>query len=120
MTINKRNARDRRAAKTKHIIKKSGIARLVVARSNNNISCQIVVSEKLGSKVLASSSTVEKEVKTKLSGTKTEQAFIIGKHIGEKAKKAGITEVAFDRSGYKYHGRVKALADGAREAGLNF
>ena len=74
----------------------------------------------MGDRVVACSSTVDKELKGKLTGSKVDQAFQVGKLVGERAKSEGVEMVAFDRSGYSYIGRVKALADGAREAGLNF
>ena len=85
----------------------------------SNIYAQIIA--ETGDKVLASASTVEADVRKKVkNGGNVEAAAAIGKLIAEKAKKAGITTVAFDRSGYKYHGRIKALADAARENGLSF
>jgi large subunit ribosomal protein L18 len=119
--MNKHNSRARRGMKTKALIRKSGRLRLVVYRSGTHIYAQIVKADQLGDKVITASSTIDKELKTSLVGkSKVEQAFLIGKLLGERAKKNGITEVAFDRGGYKYHGRVKALAEGAREAGLEF
>ncbi len=91
--------------------------RLTVFRSNSEIYAQ-VVDDKSG-KTLASASSSEKEFK-KANGTKTEMSKMVGKAIAEKAKSAGISKVVFDRSGYLYHGRVKALAEGAREGGLQF
>jgi len=115
-----REARERRGKKTKHIINRfdSTRLRLVVFRSNSHTVAQIVKRTEKGDVVLVSSSTIDKSLKSKLNGNKVEQAFIVGKTIGELAQKSGINEVAFDRSGYKYHGRVKAIAEGAREAGL--
>ena len=93
--------------------------RVVVFRSARHIYAQII--DKSGSRVLAAASTLEAEVRTNIkTGGNVEAAKLIGKRIAEKAKTAGITRVAFDRSGFKYHGRVKALADAAREAGLKF
>jgi large subunit ribosomal protein L18 len=93
--------------------------RLCIFRSNKNIYCQIVDDET--QRTLVSASTNEKEVRAGMSkGANKEAAREIGKRIGMKAKAAGIEQVCFDRAGYKYHGRVKELAEGAREAGLKF
>ncbi|KTD62586.1 50S ribosomal protein L18 [Legionella spiritensis] len=117
----KHDKRERRGLKAKKIIKTSGKPRLVVFRSASHIYSQIVIQGENGDQVLASSSTIDKELKTSLSGTKLEQARQVGKLLAKRAKEKEInSDVSFDRSGYKYHGRVKALADGAREAGLNF
>ena len=98
------------------------MARLAVHRSNLHIYANIVSGD--GAQVLASASTAEKEVREQLGaggkGSNVSAATLIGKRIAEKAKAAGIEKVAFDRSGFAYHGRVKALADAAREAGLQF
>ena len=113
--------RIRRGLKTKAIIKQhSSRPRLVVFRSAQHIYATIVVADNKGDRVLVSSSTVDSSLKSKLSGNKTEQAEEVGKILGERAKAKDIIEIAFDRSGYKYHGRVKALADAARKAGLIF
>ena len=115
----KNEARQRRARKTRARIAEQKTARLAVSRSNLHIYAQIISA--CGSKVLASASTLEAEVRKELSnGGNAAAAALVGKRIAEKAKSAGIAEVAFDRSGYKYHGRVKALADAAREHGLKF
>ncbi|KTD49631.1 50S ribosomal protein L18 [Legionella quinlivanii] len=118
--MSKINARVRRGAKTKARQKYCGRPRLVVYRSTTHIYAQIIVPGENGDRVVASCSTVDKEARGSIKGTKVEQATMVGKLLGERAKAHQITDVAFDRSGYKYHGRVKALADGAREAGLNF
>lgn len=119
--MNKRTSRIRRGLKTKALIRLSGRLKLVVSRSSANIYAQIVKQNENGDKVLASSSTLDKELKSSLAGkSKVDQANMVGKLLGERAVKLGISEVAFDRSGYKYHGRIKALAEGARETGLNF
>ena len=118
--MNKASSRLRRGLKTKIMIKQSGKPRLVVFRSLSHIYAQITVPGPSGDTVLVSASTKDKDAQTLLSGKKIEQAVAIGKLIATKAINKSITEVAFDRSGYKYHGRVKALADGAREAGLIF
>jgi large subunit ribosomal protein L18 len=109
----------RRARKTRANIAKQQVTRLSVHRTNLHIYAQIIAAS--GDKVLASASTVEAEVRKKVkNGGNVEAAAVIGKRIAEIAKKAGVTKVAFDRSGYKYHGRIKALADAARENGLSF
>ena len=119
--MNKQIARDRRGLKAKALIRKSGRTRLVVYRSGIHIYSQIVQSDTLGDKVLVVSSTVDKELRASLSGKcKIEQSNLVGKLLGKRASEQGITQVAFDRAGYRYHGRVKALAEGAREAGLDF
>jgi large subunit ribosomal protein L18 len=109
----------RRARKTRAKIAELKVTRLSVHRTNTHIYAQIIA--ETGDKVLASASTVEADVRKKIkNGGNVAAAAAIGKLIAEKAKKAGITTVAFDRSGYKYHGRIKALADAARENGLSF
>ena len=117
--MNKREARVRRARKTRARIAEQRANRLVVSRSNSHIYAQIIAPE--GYKVLTSASTLEGEMRagTKNGGNRA-AATLIGKRIAEKAKALGIETVAFDRSGYKYHGRVKALAEAAREGGLKF
>lgn len=113
------NARQRRARKTRAKIAELKVTRLSVHRTNSHIYAQIIA--ETGDKVLASASTVEAEIRKAIkNGGNTEAATLIGKRIAEKAKAAGITKVAFDRSGYKYHGRIKALAEAARENGLSF
>ena len=117
--MNKKVARLRRARKTRAKIAGLGIERLSVFRSNNHIYAQIISAE--GDKVLAQASTVETAVRGDLkSGGSVAAAQLIGKRIAEAAKAAGVEKVAFDRSGFKYHGRVQALADAAREGGLKF
>jgi len=118
--MNKIKSRARRGLKSKAIIRQSDRPRLVVYRSGSHIYSQIVVSGELGDEVLVSSSTLDKSVKTELTGNKSEQALNVGRILAKRAQEKGISAVAFDRAGYKYHGRVKALAAGAREAGLNF
>jgi large subunit ribosomal protein L18 len=128
MSLTKKDQRQRRARQTRVRIALQGVVRLAVHRSNQHIYASIVSGD--GVKVLASASTVEKEVRTQMgtagtagaacNGGSTAAATLIGKRIAEKAKAAGIDKVAFDRSGFAYHGRVKALADAAREAGLQF
>lgn len=117
--MDKKASRLRRAAKTRAIIRKLGVDRLTVFRTPRHIYAQITTSD--GAKVLASSSTLEPAVKAGVKSTgNVEAAKTIGKLIAERALAAGVTQVAFDRSGFKYHGRVKAVADAAREAGLKF
>ena len=117
--MNKKEARTRRSRKTRVRIAEQRANRLVVGRSNSHIYAQIVAPS--GDRVLASASTLEADVRKDLkSGGNRPAATLVGKRIAEKAKAAGIESVAFDRSGFKYHGRVKALADAAREGGLKF
>jgi large subunit ribosomal protein L18 len=120
--MTKKEQRLRRARQTRLRIAKQGAVRLAVHRSNLHIYAAIVSDD--GTRVLASASTAEKEVRAQLGaagkGSNAAAATIIGKRIAEKAKAAGIDKVAFDRSGFAYHGRVKALAEAAREAGLQF
>jgi large subunit ribosomal protein L18 len=112
-------ARLRRARQTRLKIREVGAVRLTVHRSNGHIYAQLTSAG--GDKVLASASTLEKEVRTQLkSGSNAKAAELIGQRIAQKAKEKGIETVAFDRSGYKYHGRVKALAEAARAGGLKF
>lgn len=113
------DARLRRARKTRAKIAELKSVRLSVHRTNTHIYAQIIA--ETGDKVLASASSLEKEVRAQIkNGGNVAAAALIGKRIAEKAKAAGITKVAFDRSGFRYHGRVKALADAARESGLTF
>ena len=117
--MNKKQARSRRARKTRIRIAEQRANRLVVSRSNSHIYAQIIAPT--GDKVLASASTVEADVRKDVkNGGNKAAAATVGKRIAEKAKALGIDAVAFDRSGYKYHGRVQALADAAREGGLKF
>ena len=117
--MNITNSRLRRARKTRAKIAELKVTRLSVHRSNEHIYAQIIA--ETGDKVLASASTVEPDIRKKVkNGGNIAAAAVIGKRIAEKAKAAGITTVAFDRSGYKYHGRIKALAEAAREHGLSF
>jgi len=109
--------RQKRATKTRSKIELSENNRLTVFRSNSHIYAQISTFD--GSEVIASASTTESSVKSENNGN-IEAASKVGKLIAERAKEKGIEKVAFDRSGYKYHGRVKALAESAREAGLSF
>jgi large subunit ribosomal protein L18 len=119
MTMDKKASRIRRSAKTRVRIARQESARLTVHRTNQHIYAQVI--DGSGSKVLASASTLEKDVRASHpKGSGKEAAALVGKRIAEKAVAAGVTEVAFDRSGFSYHGRVKALADAAREGGLKF
>ena len=117
--MNKRDARIRRSRRTRLRIAEQRATRLVVGRSNCHIYAQIIGPG--GDRVLASASTLEAEVRKEVkNGGNKAAAAVIGKRIAAKAKAAGIEAVAFDRSGLKYHGRVKALAEAAREGGLKF
>jgi large subunit ribosomal protein L18 len=122
MTITKKDQRLRRSRQTRVRIATQRVARLTVFRSNLHIYANVISDD--GTKVLASASTAEKDVRTELGGNgkggNAAAAAIVGKRIAEKAKAAGIDKVAFDRAGFAYHGRVKALAEAAREAGLQF
>ena len=113
----KKQARIRRARRTRAKISELGVNRLCVYRTPRHIYAQVIAPT--GDVVLVSASTVEKEVRGTATGN-IEAAGKIGALIAERAKQAGISKVAFDRSGYNYHGRVKALADAAREGGLEF
>jgi large subunit ribosomal protein L18 len=117
--MDKNIARLRRAKTTRSHIRDLGVARLSVLRSGQHIYAQVFTAD--GSKVLASASTVQADVREGLkSGKNSEAASRVGKLIAERAKAAGVEKVAFDRSGYRYHGRIKALAEAAREGGLQF
>jgi large subunit ribosomal protein L18 len=122
MSMTKKEQRLRRARQTRARIAGQVVARLAVHRSNLHIYASIFSDD--GTQVLASASTAEKEVREQLGtsgkGGNTAAATLIGKRIAEKAKAAGIEKVAFDRSGFQFHGRIKALAEAAREAGLQF
>jgi large subunit ribosomal protein L18 len=113
----KKQSRLRRARRSRAKIRELGSTRLSVFRTPRHIYAQIIAAD--GAQVLASASTVEKELRESKTGN-IDAATVVGKLIAERAKAAGVTEVAFDRGGYKYHGRIKALADAAREAGLEF
>lgn len=117
--LNKNEARQRRARKTRARIAEQKIDRLAVHRTNLHIYAQVISA--CGSRILASASSLEADVRKELAnGGNAKAAAVVGKRIAEKAKSAGIATVAFDRAGYKYHGRVKALAEAAREHGLKF
>jgi large subunit ribosomal protein L18 len=120
--MNKKEQRLRRAKQTRIRIATQGTARLTVNRTNVHIYASVISGD--GAKVLASASTLEADVRKELGtvgkGGNAAAAALIGKRIAEKAKAAGVEKVAFDRAGFAYHGRVKALAEAAREAGLQF
>ena len=117
--MDKNVARLRRARKTRVRIAEQRATRLVVSRSNCHIYAQIIAPE--GNRVLASASTLEADVrKDNPNGGNKAAAALIGKRIADRAKAVGVEAVAFDRSGFRYHGRVQALADAARENGLKF
>jgi large subunit ribosomal protein L18 len=122
MALTKNDQRLRRSRQTRVRIATQRVARLTVFRSNLHIYASVISDD--GAKVLASASTAEKEVRESLGavgkGGNAAAAAMVGKRIAEKAKAAGIDSVAFDRAGYAFHGRVKALAEAAREAGLKF
>lgn len=117
--MDKKESRIRRARRSRATIQRLGAHRLCVHRTPRHIYAQIIAPN--GAQVVASASTVETEVKKGLKATgNVAAAAAVGKQIAERAKAAGVTAVAFDRSGFKYHGRIKALADAAREHGLQF
>jgi large subunit ribosomal protein L18 len=123
MAIDKKAARLRRSRQTRLKIRELRVGRLSVFRSNTHIYANIISPD--GEKVLVSASTLETEVRAALAGAEgaggnVAAASLVGKRVAEKALKAGIESVAFDRSGYRYHGRIRALAEAAREAGLKF
>ena len=126
MSLNRKDQRIRRSRQTRARIAVQRVARLTVYRTNLHIYASVISDD--GQKVLVSASTAEAEVRKELAGDSkvagkggnVSAASIIGKRIAEKAKAAGIDKVAFDRAGFAYHGRVKALAEAAREAGLQF
>ena len=117
----KKAARLRRGLRTRYKIRELGVHRLCVHRTPNHIYVQIIAPAPAGDRTLAAASTLEPALRQALKSTgNIEAARMVGKAIAEKAKAMGVTRVAFDRSGFKYHGRVKALADAARENGLEF
>lgn len=117
--MNKKSSRIRRGKRARFKMRELRATRLCIHRSSQHIYAQIIAPE--GDKVVASASTVEKDMRAALKSTgNVEAAQAVGKLIAERAKEKGVESVAFDRSGFKYHGRVKALADAAREAGLQF
>lgn len=117
--MEKKETRIRRARRTRAKIRELGVARLCVHRTPRHIYAQIIAPT--GDQTLATASTLDKKLSKGLKGTgNIAAAQAVGKAIAEMAKKAGVERVAFDRSGFQYHGRVKALADAARENGLQF
>ena len=110
-------SRQRRARKSRVRMRTARVTRLTVHRTPRHIYAQVIAPE--GNSVLASASTLDKDLRSGATGN-IEAAAKVGALIAERAKAAGVTEVAFDRAGFKYHGRVKALADAAREGGLKF
>lgn len=126
MSLNKKDQRVRRSRQTRARIVVQRVARLSVYRTNLHIYAAVISED--GTRVLASASTAEADIRKELGGVDKKSgkggniaaASLIGKRIAEKAKAAGVEKVAFDRAGFAYHGRVKALAEAAREAGLQF
>lgn len=119
MATSKKEQRLRRARQTRARIALQGAVRLTVTRSNLHIYATVISGD--GTQIIATASTQEKEVREQIkNGGNAVAATLIGKRIAEKAKAAGVEKVAFDRAGYQYHGRIKALAEAAREAGLVF
>jgi large subunit ribosomal protein L18 len=117
--ITKKQRRLRRALKSRAHIRHLGVARLTVHRTPNHIYAQVTAAD--GAKVIAAASTVQKAVREGLKSTgNVAAAKAVGRVIAERSKAAGVDKVAFDRSGFQFHGRIKALADAAREAGLQF
>ena len=117
--MNKKDSRQRRARRSRSKIKELGVARLTIHRTPRHIYAQVIGPD--GGTVMAAASTLQKDVREALDGTgNIAAAAVVGRTIAEKAKAAGVTRVAFDRSGFQYHGRVKALAEAARENGLEF
>jgi large subunit ribosomal protein L18 len=117
--MNKKDSRLRRARRSRAKIRELGVARLTIHRTPRHIYAQVIGPD--GGTVVAAASTLQKDVREALDGTgNIAAAAVVGRTIAEKAKAAGVTRVAFDRSGFQYHGRVKALAEAARENGLEF
>ncbi len=119
--LTKKEQRLRRSRQTRARIAQMGAVRLTVFRSNLHIYANVISDD--GERVLASASTAEKDLREQLGrhkGGNTAAAALVGQRVAERAKAAGVEKVAFDRSGFAYHGRVKALAEAAREAGLQF
>ncbi len=117
--MDKKASRLKRALKLRSKIRKQGVSRLTIHRTSQHIYAQVLSED--GTTTIASASTTQADIKAAVKSTgNVEAASEVGKVIAQKAVAAGVTEVAFDRSGFKYHGRVKALADAAREAGLKF
>ena len=116
--MDKKASRLRRATRTRKKLQELGATRLVINRTPRHTYAQVITAD---AQVVASASTLEKEVRAQLSnGGNTEAAQLIGKLVAERAVEKGISKISFDRSGFQYHGRVAALAEAAREAGLQF
>ena len=118
--MKKYDALKRRSVKSREIARQSQRPRLLVHRTNGHIYAQVIVFDSKGDRVVATASTLSPEIRDTVTGNKSEKALQVGKLVASRALQCNIKDVAFDRAGYKYHGRVKAIADGAREAGLNF
>ena len=118
--LNKKDQRVRRSRQTRARIAKQRVVRLTIFRTNLHIYASVISED--GTSVVASASTAETDLRAQLTGNggNAAAAALVGKRIAEKAKAAGVEKVAFDRAGFAYHGRIKALADAAREAGLQF
>jgi len=117
--MDKKDQRLRRARRARAKMRGQGIARLTVHRTPRHIYAQVLAAN--GDQVMAAASTVQPDLRQAVKSTgNIEAASLVGRRIAEKASDAGVTEVAFDRSGFRYHGRVKALAEAARENGLQF
>ena len=116
--MDKKSSRLRRATRTRKKLQELGATRLVINRTPRHTYAQVITADAL---VVASASTLEKEVRAQVSnGGNKEAAQLIGKLVAERAVEKGVTKLSFDRSGFQYHGRVAALAESAREAGLQF
>lgn len=115
--MDKKSQRLRRTRRARFKIRELGAIRLCVHRTPRHIYAQVISAD--GGQVLASASTLDKDLRAEAGGN-TDAATKVGALLAERAKSAGVTKVAFDRSGFKYHGRVKALAEAAREGGLEF
>jgi large subunit ribosomal protein L18 len=119
MKMNKKDSRLRRAKRTRHMIREQEAVRLCVHRTPQHIYAQVI--SKDGASVLVCASSLDKQIRAEVKSTgNVESAKLVGALVAKRALDAGIEKVAFDRSGFEYHGRVKALADAAREAGLQF
>jgi large subunit ribosomal protein L18 len=119
MQISKKDRRQRRAVRARAKIRELGVARLTVHRTSQHIYAQVF--DASGASVIAAASTVQEDIAKGLKGTgNVEAAKAVGRAIAERAKAKGVERVAFDRAGFMYHGRIKALAEAAREAGLQF
>jgi large subunit ribosomal protein L18 len=117
--MSKNTLRVRRAQRTKHTIKKSSVPAIIVSRTINHIYAQVKIRNERGDITVACASTLEKDIKSQ-QVNKTEKAKLVGALLASRAIEKGYKQLAFDRNGFRYHGRVKALAGAAREAGLDF